>query len=458
MPSRRPRPTVVTSILPVLLLAGGWIAALADDAPAGTPPLVYTAEVDAIIQPITAEFMVDAIDQADAHHAALIVFTLRTPGGLLDATRTIVNRMLSSRTPVAVFVGPAGARAASAGFIITMASDLAVMARGSHIGAAHPVSVGGLGGGSSDKPDETMAKKAAEDVSAWVRSLADARGRNVTLAAAAVTESRAFTEREALEAKPPLVDLEASDVPDLLARVDGRTVTRFDGSTTTLHTAHARTERLEMSRRQQFLSALAHPQVAYLLFMLGTLGLTIELWNPGAIFPGVAGGVCLLLAFFAFQVLPVNTTGLLLILFGVGLLVVEIKVPSYGVLGVGGATSVIVGSLMLWSRMPGTAPGLDLIVPVALAVIAVMLFLGRLAVASQRRRATTGGSGMLGLEGRALDALEPGRQGQISVRGEIWTATSSRTVPRGGAVRVVAVHGLALDVEPASPTAEGATS
>ena len=457
MPSRRPRPTAIALLFWILLLAGGLLRAAAAGGPS-TAPLVYTAEVDAIIQPITAGFMVDAIDQADAKHATLIVFTLRTPGGLLDATRAIVNRMLSATTPVVVFVGPAGARAASAGFIITMASDLAVMARGSHIGAAHPVSVGGLGGGSSEKPDETMAKKSAEDVSAWVRSLADARGRNVKLAAEAVTESRAFTEREALEATPPLVDLEASDVSDLLAKVDGRTITRFDGRTLTLHTAHARIEHLEMSRREQFLSALAHPQVAYLLFMLGTLGLTIELWNPGAILPGVAGGVCLLLAFFAFQVLPVNTAGLLLMLFGIGLLVVEIKVPSYGVLGLGGATSLIVGSMMLWNRMPGTAPGLDLIVPVALAVAAVLLFLGRLAVASQRRRATTGGSGMLGLEGRALDALEPGRQGQISVRGEIWTATSTRAVARGGAVTVIAVHGLALDVEPVAASAEGATS
>jgi membrane-bound serine protease (ClpP class) len=449
MPTRFPRPSALASCLAAVLLAVATLHAQPQ------APVVYTADVDGIIQPITAEFMVDAIDQADQHGAALLVFTLRTPGGLLESTRAIVDRMLAARTPIAVFIGPAGARAASAGFIITMASDVAVMARGSHLGAAHPVN---LGGGSSEKPDETMAKKAAEDVSAWVRSLAAARGRNVTLAAQAVTDSRAYTEREALDAAPPLVDLEADSVSDLLAKVNGRTVTRFDGKAVALRTAGARVERLEMSRRQQFLSALAHPQVAYLLFMLGTLGLTIELWNPGAILPGVAGGVCLLLAFFAFQVLPVNTAGLLLILFGIGLLIVEIKVPSFGVLGLGGLASLVVGSLMLSKGMPGQAPGLGLILPVTLAVAAILLFLGRLAVASQRRRATTGVAGMLGLEGRALAALVPGAAGQIAVRGEIWSATSRAAGPAGGAVRVTDVHGLVLDVEPLSPSGEGASS
>jgi membrane-bound serine protease (ClpP class) len=457
MPSRLPRPVAIKLLIPALLLAGGLLHALNGAADPDAQPVVYTAEVDGIIQPITAEFMVDAIDQADQHGAALLVFTLRTPGGLVDSTRTIVDRMLSARTPIAVFIGPAGARAASAGFIITMASDVAVMARGTHIGAAHPVSLGGPGG-STEKPDETMAKKAASDVSAWVRSLADARGRNVALAAEAVTESRAFTEREALEATPPLVDLMASDVPDLLQKLNGRKVTRFDGRTAELATANARLERLEMSRRQRFLSALAHPQVAYLLLMLGTLGLTIELWNPGSILPGVAGGVCLLLAFFAFQVLPVNTAGLLLILFGLALLVIEIKVPSFGVLGLGGVVSLVVGSLMLSNGMPGPTPGLDLILPVVLAIATVLFFLGRLAVRSQRLRATTGSAGMVDLRGQALAPLEPGRPGQILVRGEIWTATSVAPVATGGAVRVVAVNGLALDVEPAPSSIQGASS
>jgi membrane-bound serine protease (ClpP class) len=454
MPSRLPRLPVLPILIASLALAGA--AARALDAPApDTPPLVYAADVDGIIQPITAEFMVDAISEADQHDAALLVFTLRTPGGLLDSTREIVDRMLSARTPVAVFIGPAGARAASAGFIITMASDLAVMARGSHLGAAHPVN---LGSGSTEKPDATMAKKAAEDVSAWVRSLASARGRNVSMAAEAVTESKAFTEREALDATPPLVELEAADLGDLLRKVDGRTLTRFDGRSVVLRTAGARIERLDMSWRQRFLSAIAHPQVAYLLFMLGTLGLTIELWNPGAILPGVAGGLCLLLAFFAFQVLPVNAAGLLLILFGVALLIVEIKVPSFGVLGLGGVASLVFGSLMLSKGMPGQAPGLDLILPVALAVAAVLLFLGRLAVASQRRHATTGTAGMLGLEGRAMGRLEPADTGQVSVRGEIWSATSRVAVPEGGAVRVIAIHGLVLDVEPLPVPSEGASS
>ena len=208
------------------------------------------------------------------------------------------------------------------------------MAPGTHIGAAHPVS------GDGEKVDEVMAKKMASDVAGYARTLATQRGRNVPLVEQAVTESRTYTEQEALAAQPPLIDLVASDVPDLLRKLDGRTVKRFDGRTETLHTAGAVTRDVRMTRSQRLLSALAHPQIAYLLLMLGTLGLTIELWSPGAVLPGVAGGICLLLAFFAFQVLPVSTAGVLLILFGVVLLMLEVKVTSYGVLAVGGASSV----------------------------------------------------------------------------------------------------------------------
>ena len=276
----------------------------------GERPLVHVAEVDALIQPVSAEFIGQVLADADAGGADLVVLVLRTPGGLVDSTRDINTSIIESRTPVVVYVGPSGARAASAGFLITIAADVAAMAPGTHIGAAHPVA------GTGQPMDDTMAEKAASDVAAYARSLASRRGRNIELAEKAVTESQSFTEEEALSATPPLIDLVADDLDALLVALDGRAVTRWDGRTEVLRTTGARVDRIEMNWRQRVLSAVAHPQVAVLLFSLGTLGLTIELWSPGAILPGVVGGLCLLLAFFAFQIIPINYVGLLLVLFG----------------------------------------------------------------------------------------------------------------------------------------------
>jgi membrane-bound serine protease (ClpP class) len=320
---------------------------------------------------------------------------------------------------------------------------MAAMAPGTHIGAAHPVS------GTGEQVNETIAKKAAEDAAAYARTLAEARGRNVTLAAEAVTASRAFTDREALGASPPLVDFVARDVDDVLRQLDGRTITRFDGRRVTLETTDIAVERMQMTRRQQLLSAIAHPQIAYLLLTLGMLGLTVELWNPGAILPGVAGGVCLLLAFFAFQVLPVNTIGLLLVAFGLALLILELKVPSFGVLGVGGVISLLIGSLMITSDVPGIRVSLGVIVPVVLAIAGIVLVLGRLALTAQRAPAVSGAEGLIGATGNTLTPLGPGHEGQIHVRGEIWRATSDMSLPPAHAVRVVAISGLTLSVEPA---------
>jgi len=337
-----------------------------------------------------------------------------------------------------------------------LAADVAVMAPGTHMGAAHPVSAGG--GASDAKPDETMSKKVASDLAAWARSLAESRRRNVTLAAEAVLDSRAFTDREALAASPPLIDFIATDVRALLERLDGATVTRFDGRTVTMRTAEARIVEMEMTRRQRVLSAIAHPQVATLLLMLGTLGLTVELWNPGAVLPGVVGGLCLLLAFFAFQIVPVNIAGLLLIVFGVALLIIEIKVPSFGVLGLGGILSLAVGALMLPGEVPGVAPRPALVVSVALALATIMLFLSRLALRALRQPAATGVSAMIGLRGRALAPIEPGRPMQVVVRGEIWSATAEVPVAEGDPVTIVAVAGLTLRVAPVSVPSEGASS
>jgi membrane-bound serine protease (ClpP class) len=403
------------------------------------------AEYDGVIHPVSAEFLDQVIAHADTSGAEVTVLILRTPGGLLESTRSMVSRMIAARAPVVVFVGPSGARAASAGFIITLAADVAAMAPGTHIGAAHPVS------GTGEQVNDTLSKKAAEDAAAYVRTLAEARGRNVALAAEAVTASRAFTDSEALNSRPPLIDLVARDVEDLLRQLDGRTIARFDGRKATLETSGITIERMEMTRRQRFLSAIAHPQIAYLLLTLGMLGLTVELWNPGAILPGVAGGLCLLLAFFAFQVLPVNTIGLLLIVFGLGLLILELKVPSFGVLGVGGAISLLIGSLMLTSEVPGVRVGLGLIVPVVLALAGIVLVLGRLALAAQRAPAVTGAEGLRGERGYTIDAVGPDEPGQVRVHGEIWRARSAVPLQPGAAVRVNGISGLTLDVEPAEP-------
>ena len=416
----------------------------------GTTPVVYAAEFDGIIQPVSAEYLMQTIDHADRDGAAVVVLTLRTPGGVLESTRSITTHMLAARTPVVVFVGPRGARAASAGFLITIAADVAAMAPGTHIGAAHPVSAGG------QSVDETTAQKAASDVAAYARSLATERQRNVDLAEKAVLESQAFTAEEAHEASPPLVDLIATDLDDLLAQLDGRTVRRPDGRDVVLETTGARIEIIEMGWRQRVLSAIAHPQVALLLFSLGTLGLTIELWNPGAILPGVVGGLCLLLAFFAFQVLPVNYAGLLLISFGLLLLILEVKVTSFGLLATGGIVSMIFGAMILVdSPVPELQLSLPFIFATMLALSSIVLFLVRLVVRAQRRLPVTGTGGMLHQVGRALTAIEPGGTGRITILGEIWTATAAEPIREGGAVRIVAVDGLTVTVRHLSSAESG---
>jgi membrane-bound serine protease (ClpP class) len=404
-------------------------------------PVVYSAEVESIIHPVSAEFMIEAMEQADEASAALVVFTLRTPGGLVDSTRDIVTRMLAAKTPVAVFVGPSGARAASAGFVLTIAADVAAMAPGTHIGAAHPVSGGG------EQMDETVSQKAASDMAAYVRTLASGRRRNVALSEEAVNDSRAFTDREALDADPPLIDLSATDLSDLLLQLDGRTISRFDGTTTELRTANAEIVHLEMSIRQRVLSSIANPNIAYLLLSLGMLGLTIELWSPGAVFPGVVGGVSLVLAFFALQMLPVNYAGVLLLMLGFLMLILEIKVISFGLLTVGGIISLVLGSMMLIdSPVPELQLNFGLVLPMLGAFIAIAIFLIRLAVAAQRQAAFTGEKGMLRQVGTALTAINPGQVGQVSAHGEIWNARSDEPISEHSRVHVVGVDGLTLIV------------
>ncbi len=417
--------------------------------PTASSPVALVAEVDGIIHPVTAAFMQDVMTRADTSGARVLVFILRTPGGLVDSTRDIIGRMIAARTPVVVFVGPSGARAASAGFLIALAADVTVMAPGTHIGAAHPIA------GAGQEMNETTAKKAAEDIAAYARTLAEARHRNVALAAAAVTESRAFTDREALAASPPLIDFVAPDVDAILRTLNGRTITRFDGRTMVLQTKGVRTERVEMPWTQRLLSGVANPQIAYLLFSLGVLGLTVELWHPGAILPGVVGVLALLLGFFGLQVLSVGLTGILLIALGLALLILELKIPSFGVLGVGGTIALIFGSLMVTRTVPGVEVSLGIVLPVSLGLALLFLFLGRLAIRAQRLVPVTGVEGLIGAAGRALGPLAPGETGQVAVHGEIWRAVAQVAIPAGADVRIIAVSGLTLSVEPGDRTASG---
>jgi membrane-bound serine protease (ClpP class) len=292
-----------------------------------------------------------------------------------------------------------------------------------------------------------MAKKAAADVAAYVRTLASSRQRNVALSEEAVNESRAFTETEALSASPPLIDLVATDLPDLLSRLDGRTIRRFDASTVVLDLSDASVVPLEMTFRQRVLSSIANPNIAYLLLSLGMLGLTIELWNPGAILPGVVGGVSLLLAFFALQLLPVNYVGVLLIALGVVLLLLEIAVTSFGLLTAGGLVSLIFGSMILVdSTVPGLQLQLSLVVPVVAGFVGIAAMLIRLGVKAQRQAPATGEHAMIGQAGQALTAVGPGTPGTIAARGEIWQAVSNEPIAAGTPVRIAGVNGLVLTV------------
>jgi membrane-bound serine protease (ClpP class) len=410
---------------------------------AADTPAVHVAHVESIIHPVSAEFMIHALDEADRTGASLVVFTLSTPGGLVDSTRDIVTRMLAARTPVAVFVTPAGARAASAGFILTIAADIAAMAPGTHIGAAHPVGAGAGG----EKMDETTAEKIRSDVAAYVRTLASGRKRNVALAEEAVNTSRAFTQTEALGASPPLIDLVATDVSDLLKQLDGRAVTRFDGTTVTLDLDDAPIVRVEMSTRQRILSAIAHPNIAFLLLSLGMLGLVVELWSPGAVFPGVVGAVSLLLGLFSLQVLPVNYAGVLLIALGTLLLVLEIKITSYGLLTGAGIASLAFGAMILMdSSQPELSLDLWFVLPIVVAVAGIAMLLARLGFRAQQQAPTTGVMGMIGATAETITAMEPGRLGHVKFRGEIWRAIAAEPIPPGALVVVTGVAGLTVTV------------
>jgi len=378
-----------------------------------------------------------AIDRAQAERAQALIIQLDTPGGLERSMRAIVQRMMNAEVPVIVYVAPTGARAASAGVFITMAAHVAAMAPATNIGAASPVA---LGGGTADK---TMMKKVENDAAAFIRTVALKRGRNADWAEKAVREAVAITERDALKLK--VIDLIASSVPDLLEKVDGRTIELPKGPVT-LATKGAPVRPIEIGFRDRFLNVITDPNIAYVLMMLGMLGLFFELSNPGVTLPGVIGGICLILAFFAFQSLPINYAGLLLILFGIVLLIAEIKIVSHGVLAIGGMISMALGSLMLYDAPEvGFRVSWWIIGSMVLGTAGLFLFAVTAGVRALGRPALTGAEGLVGRTATVRERLGP--EGQVFVSGEIWRAIAEGEAFEPGAqVRIVAVDGLTLKV------------
>jgi len=384
-----------------------------------------------------AEFILANIEEASREGRAGLIILLDTPGGLDLAMRDIAKGILNAPLPVIVFVYPAGARAASAGVIVTVAAHVAAMAPGTNIGAAHPVAIG-FGGG-----DKTMMEKVENDAAAYVRGIARQRGRSEEWVERAVRKSESVTAEEAL--KKGVIDLVAADVPELLRGIDGREV-KVGGKTVVIKTQGAVVTEKKMGTRQRVLTAISDPNVAYILFLLGLAGLYFEFSHPGVILPGVVGAISLILAFFAMQTLPINYAGILLIVLGVILFIAEMKVVSHGILTVGGIISLVVGSLMLFeSPDPALRVSLDVMIPSLVIITLFFVAVIVLVVRAQLRRKRTGREGMVDAEGVAVTDVDP--VGKVLVKGEYWQATSVRPIKAGMPVRVISVDGLRLQVE-----------
>ncbi len=388
--------------------------------------------VDAPIHPVTSEYVRDTIDLAEKENAQLIIMSLNTPGGLDSSMREIIEKILSSKTPVAAFVSPSGARAASAGFYIGIACDIFIMAPGTNTGAAHPVGVSITG----QQMDKTMEEKVTHDAASYIKTLAEKRGRNMKLAEDAVRKSSSYTEKEALEGN--LIDLIAKNEQEIIDFFDGKAIKRFDGEEEVLQLSGEAVVNIPMTARQKFLITISNPNLAYILLMLGLLGLYFEFSNPGAILPGVLGAICLLMAIFSFQILPINYVGLILILLAIGLFILELKVQSYGILSVGGIIAMVIGSIMLINTpIPELRPSLNFIIPVAIGISLIFIFLITLAIRAHIKKAATGREGLIGEEGMAKTDIDP--EGKVFVHGEIWHAESSEKIIKGTKVKVVEV-------------------
>jgi len=404
-----------------------------------TAQKVVSIKIDGAINPAASEFIHNSLRYAESENAACLIIQLNTPGGLLKSTRVIVSDILEAKIPVIVFVSPAGSQAASAGVFITLAANLAVMAPGTNIGAAHPVALeGGM--------DSVMTEKTTNDAAAFIRSIAEKRKRNLQWAEEAVRKSISITENEALQQN--VIDFVAKDIQELLKKADS-TVVETSTGTVVLRTVNATIEQIEMSWSERLLDIMSDPNIAYILFMLGVYGLMFELYNPGSILPGVVGVISLILAFYSLHTLPVNYAGLALIIFSIILFIAEIKVVSYGMLSVGGVVSLLLGSMMLIRSESGLEfieISWSLILSsVALTVIFFMFVIGY-GIKAQRLKPATGKEAFAGEIGEAVTVLNP--SGQVRVHGEIWNAVSvSGKITKGTQVKVVSMERLKLRVE-----------
>ncbi len=418
--------------------AAACVAAGVFDAGAAPPPVVV-GRIDGAIVPASTSYVERLIATASEHQASCLVIQMDTPGGLASSMRDVIQAILASPVPVAIYVWPEGAHAASAGALIALAAHVVAMAPGTNIGAAHPVN---LGPGSGDSQSGAMEEKVTNDAAAYARSLADRRGRSSEWAERMVRESVSSTAEEAVD--EGVADFVAADMSELLRRLDGRRTTTPAGEVV-IHTAGASVEDVVPSHRERFLARIADPNIAYLLMLIGIFGILFELQNPGAILPGVAGAVSLITAAYALQMLPVSWTGLALIALAIVLFVLEVKVASHGLLTIGGVVAMIIGSIMLIdSPLPFMRVSLAVIIPSVLATALFFLFAVGMGIRAQRRPVTTGSEGLVGEVGVARTPVS--QDGTVFVRGELWSARSDESVNAGDAVVVLAVEGMRVKV------------
>jgi membrane-bound serine protease (ClpP class) len=417
---------------------------LAISAAAQAAPRVIAVPIDGVVHPITVEIVSDAIQQAQSEHAELILIRLNTPGGLLDATRHIIEKLEASPVPVVTYVEPSGARAASAGFFLLEAGDIAAMSPGTNTGAASPVLMG-------QEMEETMRKKVENDAAALLRSMTSRRGRNSQLAEQTIREAKAFTDKEALDQK--LIELIAPDEQQLFQQLNGREITRWDGHKQVLHLSGASVQDVRLTLRERLMDAIADPNIGFILLILGVLGMYIEFTHPGMIFPGVLGAILALLGLSSLTILPINWVGVALLVLAAVLFVLEAKFASHGVLGIGATVSMVLGAILLINGPPEVRIHLGTAIAVAVPFALITMFLVSIVIQARRNKVLTGASGMVGEIGLARTSLAP--EGQVEVRGEYWDAVADINVAAGSRVRVKAVEGLKLRVEgdsPSSPT------
>lgn len=416
-------------------------------APSAGASNIVELHIDGEIEPILAEYIVRGIGQANDQHASLVLITMNTPGGLDTSMRSIIQAILRSSVPVVTYVYPTGSRAASAGFFILLSADIAAMSPGTETGAASPLIELG---GQPVQIDDTLRKKIVNDATAYLRAYTSKRGRNSDLAATAVTDAKAFSDKEALDGK--LIDIVSGSREDLLAKLDGRTITRFDGSTMQLALPHPVITATDMTSREKFLSRIVQPDAFFILLIIGILGLYAEFTHPGVFAPGVMGVIALVLALFAMHMLPINFAGLLLIVVALVLFVLEAKYPTHGVLGVGGVVAMVLGALFLIdSPLTGMGVSLGAALGVAIPCAVIVVILMRLVLRSRTWKQSTGKEELIGEVGEMTEAVEtPGGMGMVFVHGELWRAAArgGEEIPKGSRVRVKKVAGLTLEVEP----------